>query len=482
MRTNLKILSVLLICLGISAIAGYANVGTGNSAFVVLGRLLRNATPSEPQNLTASEPAPAPADTVKVARKDYPHGEHPDDYGMDLDDPENLKHDEGEYVEKTNMYRVGTKLGDSYLSAPTLMTPEEYLKWTERKSMDAYFKQRNDSLKTTKGKSKFDFSNMHFDLGPAEKIFGPGGVQVKTQGSAEVKMGYTYSFTDNPSLSERNRKTSAFDFDEKINVSLSASVGDKMNFNLGYNTEATFDFDTKNLKLAFEGKEDDIVKKLEAGNVTFPTNSSLIRGASSLFGLRADLQFGRLYLQTVVSQKKSQSKSVSSQGGAQLSQFEIEAYNYDENRHFFLANFFHDHYDTFCSTLPNIMSGVTIKRIEVWLTNTGGSTQNTRDIVAFVDLGEHTNLQDTYWTATGNQLPSNNSNNLYSIMVNDSNNVQARWIDRTTQVLGNLNVQGMNVELEGSTDYEKIENARLLNSSEYTLNAHLGYISLKSTL
>ncbi len=478
----MKILSVLLICLGISAIAGYANVGTGNSAFVVLGRLLRNATPSEPQNLTASEPAPAPADTVKVARTDYPHGEHPDDYGMDLDDPENLKHDEGEYVEKTNMYRVGTKLGDSYLSAPTLMTPEEYLKWTERKSMDAYFKQRNDSLKTTKGKSKFDFSNMHFDLGPAEKIFGPGGVQVKTQGSAEVKMGYTYSFTDNPSLSERNRKTSAFDFDEKINVSLSASVGDKMNFNLGYNTEATFDFDTKNLKLAFEGKEDDIVKKLEAGNVTFPTNSSLIRGASSLFGLRADLQFGRLYLQTVVSQKKSQSKSVSSQGGAQLSQFEIEAYNYDENRHFFLANFFHDHYDTFCSTLPNIMSGVTIKRIEVWLTNTGGSTQNTRDIVAFVDLGEHTNLQDTYWTATGNQLPSNNSNNLYSIMVNDSNNVQARWIDRTTQVLGNLNVQGMNVELEGSTDYEKIENARLLNSSEYTLNAHLGYISLKSTL
>ncbi|MBQ9641378.1 MAG: cell surface protein SprA [Bacteroidaceae bacterium] len=455
--------------MSISTIARNLDTAKGNSAFVVSSAL-------------SPEPPTPPADTVKVKRTDYPHGEHPDNYGMDLSDPENLKHDEGEYVEKTNMYRVGTKLGDSYLSAPTLMTPEEYLRWTERRSMDAYFKQRNDSLKTTKGKSKFDFSNMHFDLGPAEKIFGPGGVQVKTQGSAEVKMGYTYSFTDNPSLSERNRKTSAFDFDEKINLSLSASVGDKMNFNLNYNTEATFDFDTKNLKLAYEGKEDDIVKLLEAGNVTFPTNSSLIRGASSLFGFRTDLQFGKLFLQTVVSQKKSQSKSVSSQGGSQLSQFEIEAYNYDENRHFFLGNYFHDRYDTFCATLPNIMSGVTIKRIEVWMTNTSGTTTNTRNILGFVDLGEHTNLQDTYWEATGSVLPSNGANNLYTIMVNDSDNVRARAIDQASTVLSNLNVQGMKVELEGSTDYEKIENARLLNSSEYTLNAHLGYISLKSTL
>ena len=445
--------------MSVGTIARNPDKARGNSAFVV-----------------------PPADTVKVKKTDYVHGEHAEEYGLDLADPENLKHDEGEYVEKTNLYRVGTKLGDNYLSAPVLMTPEEYLRWTERKSMNAYFKARNDSLKTTKGKNKFDFSNMHFDLGPAEKIFGPGGVQVKTQGSAEVKLGYNYSFTDNPSLSERNRKTTSFDFDEKINVSLSASVGDKMNFNLNYNTDATFDFDTKNLKLAYEGKEDDIVKLLEAGNVTFPTNSSLIRGSSSLFGFRTDLQFGKLFLQAVVSQKKSQSKSVSSQGGTQLSQFEIEAYDYDENNHFFLGNFFYDHYDSFCATLPNIMSGVTIKRIEVWVTNTSGVTTNTRDIVGFVDLGEHTNLQDTYWSPTGTTLPSNGANNLYSTMVNDSNNIQARYISQSSEVLSRVNIDGMQVELEGSTDYEKIENARLLNSSEYTLNAHLGYLSLRTTL
>ena len=462
----------MLLCLSISTIAS----NLANSAFSVY----MSPTPAEALAEPAAEPAPD--DSVKVKKTDYLHGEHPEDYSLDLTDPENLKHDEGEYQEKTNLYKVGTKLGDNYLSAPTLMTPEEYLKWTERKSMDAYFKMRNDSLVQTKGKSKFDFTNMHFDLGPAEKIFGPGGVQVKTQGSAELKMGYKRTFTDNPSLSERNRKNSIFDFDEKINVSLNASVGDKMNFNLNYNTEATFDFDSKNLKLAYEGKEDDIVKLIEAGNVTFPTNSSLIKGATSLFGLRTDLQFGKLKLQTVVSQKKSQSKSVSTKGGTQLTQYEIEAYNYDENRHFFLGNYFHDKYDTWCATLPNIMSGVTLKRIEVWVTNTSGVTTNTRDVVAFIDLGESTNLDNTYWTASGNLLPANSANNLYSTMVSDSDNVRARYIDQTTTVMNQLNVDGFTVALEGSTDYEKIENARLLNSSEYTLNTHLGYISLKSQL
>ncbi len=482
-RTKLKILYALLLSLSISTIAG----NLANSAFsVYMAPAPAEPAAEAPVPQPAAEPIPAPApaaeDTVRVRKTDYLHGEHAEDYSLDLADPENLKHDEGEYVDKTNMYKVGTKLGDNYLSAPTLMTPEEYLKWTERKSMDAYFKMRNDSLVQTKGKSKFDFTNMHFDLGPAEKIFGPGGVQVKTQGSAELKMGYKRTFTDNPALSERNRKNSVFDFDEKINVSLNASVGDRMNFNLNYNTDATFDFDAKNLKLSYEGKEDDIVKLIEAGNVTFPTNSSLIKGATSLFGIRTDLQFGKLKLQAVVSQKKSQSKNVSTQGGTQLTQFEIEAYNYDENRHFFLGNFFHNKYDSWCGTLPNIMSGVTLKRVEVWVTNTGGVTTNTRDVVGFIDLGESTNLDATYWTATGSQLPANGANNLYSVMVNDSSNVKARYIDQTSAVMSALNVDGFVVQLEGSTDYEKIENARLLSSSEYTLNEHLGYISLKSML
>lgn len=451
-------------------------IAIGNSAERVLGHVAQpettNRTEGTQTPLPESNGQEEDADTVKVRHTDYPHGEHPEEYALDLENPENLKQDTCEYVDKTGMFRVGTKLGDKFLTAPTLMSPQEYIKWTERKMMDRYFKSRNDSLIKTKGTSKFDFTDMKFDLGPAEKIFGPGGVQIKTQGSAELKTGLTYKFTDNPSVSEHNRRQTTFDFDEKINLSVNAKVGDKMDFNINYNTDATFDFDSKNLKLSYEGKEDEIVKLLEAGNVTFPTNSGLIRGSSSLFGFRTDLQFGKLNLQAVVSQKKSQSKTVSSQGGNQLTAFEIQAYNYEENRHFYLSQYFHDTYDKACSTLPNITSGVTINRVEVWITNTGGATENTRNIVGFVDLAEGRKISNPVWTGTGTQIPFNNANNLYQEV---ASTVGSRSMDSTSIALDRYG-------LVGGVDYEKIENARLLKSSEYTLNKHLGYISLQQTL
>ena len=84
------------------------------------------------------------------------------------------------------------------------------------------------------------------------------------------------------------------DFDEKINLNVNGKVGDKVNMNLNYNTDATFDFDSQNLKLKYDGKEDEMVRLVEAGNISFPSNNSLVQGASSLFGIRTDFQFGRL--------------------------------------------------------------------------------------------------------------------------------------------------------------------------------------------
>ena len=250
-----------------------------------------------------------------------------DSSALDLKRPENLKQTV-EYDDSANVYYVGTKIGDSYLNAPVLMSPEEYRLWVEKRALRDFFRQKNTENVENKGEDKFSFSDMHFDLGPAEKIFGPGGVRIKTQGTAELVLGVSTKDVDNPSLPIRNRKTTAFDFDEKINLNVNGKVGDKVNMNLNYNTDATFDFDTQNLKLKYEGKEDEIIKLVEGGNVSFPTNNSLVRGASSLFGLRTDMQFGRLKLQTVISQKKSSTKSVTSKGGTQTTPFEMDVADY----------------------------------------------------------------------------------------------------------------------------------------------------------
>lgn len=392
---------------------------------------------------------------------------------LDLSMPDNIKQ-EVVYDDSMNVYLVGSKIGDSYLNAPVMMTPEEYRKWSERKALGEFFKNKNSEEFERKGKEKFDFSDMHFDLGPAEKIFGPGGVRVKTQGTAELKLGVNKKNVDNPSLPQRNRNTTAFDFDEKVNLNVTGKVGDKVNMSLNYNTDATFDFDTKNIKLKYEGKEDEIIKLVEAGNVSFPSNSSLVRGASSLFGVRTDMQFGKLKLQTVVSQKKSTSKSVTSKGGKQTTPFELNVADYEENRHFFLSHYFRERYDKAMSTLPNITTGIKITRVEIWVTNKTSTTSNTRNIVALADLGEGRHVGNTIWGGQGDVAPSNSANNEYYAMTHDY--AAARDIDQTNTVLDAI------AGFTGGVDYEKVQSARLLSSSEYTVNTALGYVSLKSSL
>lgn len=391
----------------------------------------------------------------------------------DLKDPTNLSTGLF-YDENTGTYQYGTRLGDKYLYVPFYMAGDEVRRMGVQQSMRDYFRRRNNEEFQTKGKDKFDFSDMQFSLGPAEKIFGPGGVRVRTQGTAELKIGATHRFTDNPSLSERNRSVFGFDFDEKVNLSLNGKVGDKVNLDFNYNTDATFNFDTQNLKLRYEGKEDEIIKLIEAGNVSMNGNSGLIRGAQSLFGVRADMQFGRLKLQTMIAQKKSAARQVNSRGGVQLNDFEFSASEYDENRHFFLAHYFRDHYDGWMTQLPNILSGVKINRIELWVTNTSAATNNTRNLVVLTDLGEGQHIKNSHWIANAAvTVPANSANNEYATLTNTLPDV--RDITQTGALLDGIGMQG-------GEDYEKIESARLLSASEYRLNSDLGYVSLKTAL
>lgn len=388
---------------------------------------------------------------------------------LDLQRPDNMKYDVV-YNDTLNRFVIGNRMGNTWLSAPIMLTPEEYNSWTEMNERSAFFRKKNDEIYQTKGKEKFDFSDMHFDLGPAEKIFGPGGIRVRTQGSAELKLGMNKKSIDNPSLPIRNRKTTMMNFDEKINLNVNGKVGDKVNMNLNYNTDATLDYDAQNMKLKYDGKEDEIIKLVEAGNVSFPSNSSLIKGASSLFGVRTDMQFGKLKLQMVASQKKSASKSVSSRGGVQLTPFEINVADYEENRHFFLSRYFRNHYDEWMQKLPNLVTGITINRVEIWVTNKSGTTANTRNIVALTDLGEASKISNPMWTATG-LVPSNRANTEYQAMTTQY--VAARDIDQAAATLEGAG-------LVGGADFEKLESARLLSSSEYSVNTALGYVSLKT--
>ena len=363
-------------------------------------------------------------------------------------------------------------IATSYLTPPVLMTAKEYMDWSLRQSMAQYYRQRNQELFQTQGNNKFDFTDMRFSLGPAEKIFGPGGVQIKTQGSAELKIGGNMKSTDNPTLAASRRSSFGLDFDMKINMTVNAKVGDKVDMRLNYDSDATFDYDQQNLKLKYDGKEDEIIKLVEAGNVSMPSNIGLVPGVSSLFGLRTDVQFGKLKLQTVFGQKKSASKSVSGSGGSNTTSYEIEVTDYEENRHFYLAHHFRNTYDKNMRTLPTIASGVTIKRIEVWVTNKTGTTTNTRNIIALADLGEPQNIRGP-WQSNGGTVPHNRANEEYATLIS---NPGVRDISQAGNILDG------EFGLKGSFDYDKLQSAKLLSPSEYHLNAELGTLTLNTAL
>ena len=344
------------------------------------------------------------------------------------------------------------------------MTREEYMKYLRRENQIKYFRERNS---LTSGKSdlppRFILPNRKQKADPLESIFGAGGIKITSRGYIEVFAGINRNVTNNPTLPHRARVRSRFDFDADINLNINAKVGDKVNFDLKYNSDNAFDIDSRQVNLSYRGDEDDIIKNIEAGNVSMTTTNSLIDGGAALFGIKADLQFGNMFINTIFSQQNSETHTVATEGALQTTPFEFSADKYDENRHFFLDYYFRNSYDEALSKLPYVNSRITIYRLEVWVTNKQGIYDQSRNIIAFSDLGE---------SQAVNEIPQNDANPLYNQLITTYS--AARNISEASNNLPGDMISGVN--------YEKLESARLLNSEEYTLHQQLGYLSLRTPL
>lgn len=394
---------------------------------------------------------------------------------IDLDTPSNVK-TVVVYDYLTNRYLFQNRIGDRIIGVPFSMSQAEYMDYRLKQLNSGYFKKRNSLSSASNIASTsqpYSLLNIRKSNNLLEDIFGPGGIKITTQGSFELSSGIKRDVTNNPTLPERARARTTFDFNPQIQFNVNAKVGDKINFAMNYDNTAMFDFDSKQIKLAYQGDEDEIIKNIEAGNVSMSTGNSLIQGGAALFGIKSDLQFGKLRVGTVISQQESESKTVSSNGSVQTTPFEIGADQYDENRHFFLGFYFRDSYDKALEKLPFIQSSVLITRMEVWVTNKRGNYDQARNIIAFADMAEHNNIHNPFWNPAGTTpVPHNEANNLYPRMVSDY--APIRDISLTGSILP------QNIEI--GQDYEKVENARLLSSNEYTFQPQLGYISLRTPL
>ena len=396
--------------------------------------------------------------------------------GLFMNQPSNFNF-QTTYNPETNQYLIQQRLGEYNFGIPKVLTFEEFQKYNFDKSISDYWNKRSKD-RSSQQNSRMGLPKLYIPGQAFDKVFGGNSVDIRPQGSAELIFGLKINRLDNPSLTEEQRRTTTFDFQEKIQMNVIGKIGDKLKLTTNFNTEATFDFEN-NMKLEYTGYEDEIVKKIEVGNVSLPLNGSLITGSQSLFGFKTQMQFGRTTITGILSQQKSTMSEIEVSGGAQTSEFDIYADQYEANKHFFLAHYFKENYDQALSQLPFVNSPVNITKVEVWITNKTGTTNDTRNIVSFLDLGETTgNIFNTQFTlSNGGSFPDNDAaNDMYQSLTNQFNGI------RDINDVNNVFSSQIGIGFLNGQDYEKLERARKLTESEYTIHPQLGYISLNQAL
>lgn len=418
------------------------------------------------------------------------------------------------YDPVTNRYIYTNKFDGFNITYPIILTPDQYQELVLRESMREYFQEKSNAIdgKGTEEQQKNLLPRYYVNSSFFETLFGGNTIDIKPQGSVELDLGIRYTKQDNPSISPRNRQTFTFDFDQRISMSLQGKVGTRLAVNANYDTESTFAFQNL-IKLEYTPTEDDIIQKIEVGNVSFPLSNSLVRGAQSLFGVKMALQFGKTTVTGIFSEQKSQTKTITAQGGGTIQEFQLFALDYDADRHFFLSQYFRNLYDYSLREYPQIYSRVQITRIELWVTNRqnriNATENNARNIIAVQDLGE-SRLQKPTPNGTGaditdetvgfmplapaaasffdteegggqfNLPPDNSNNKLDPEKIGTPDGWLAPSVREIVTVSDASFTNGL-VASEGR-DYSKLENARKLTATEYTYHPQLGYISLNQKL
>lgn len=390
---------------------------------------------------------------------------YPSRNAFDLSDTAFVKRNV-EYDPVTRQYYSVEKIGNRYYRTPMTFSMKEFLALQGRKDEAEYFRKRANTLinlNRRNARPAFGFSPDWMN-----RITGNGKVEIRPSGYVDIAAGYQGQNIKNPTLPERARKNGGFDFNMNAQLQVDANIGDKIKLPINYNTQATFDFENQ-LKLDYQGKEDEIMKLFQAGNVNFTSKGTLIPGAQSLFGIKSQLQFGKLFVTGVLANQRSQRQTLGLQGGSASQTFNLRADEYEENRHFLMAQYFRRNYNRAMRELPLVRSNFQIQRVEVWVTNRTGATTDTRDVVAFMDLGEDSSVK---WNGVPGSLPANGANALYNAVINTPNSRNSTQVQSIlTNTLG----------LRPVEEFEKTF-ARKLQPGDFYFNPQIGFLSLNQQL
>ncbi len=314
-------------------------------------------------------------------------------------------------------------------------------------------------------------------------IFGKNELDLRVNGQADIKAGFDYRKSDQQvALTGRASQLNP-DFKQDLRLGITGTIGDKLRIDVNYDSNNQFDYQNQ-IKLQYTGYEDEIIQKIEAGNVFLQTPSSLIRGGQSLFGIKSEFQVGGLYLTTVMSQQEGQSNSLNIEGGSETTPFDLKPTDYDEDVHFFVSYYFRNRWEDALSDPPNIRVANGFERIaelELWkLQPTTPEEENVRQAVALVDLGEDPRLLEEANAFTEAILPdplTDQYGDRGEPVNPDELDTQLRDGQKAAPASYLEDVKGLTGPDFQVGRFKKLERGR-----DYTVDEVLGYVTLKQRL
>lgn len=309
-------------------------------------------------------------------------------------------------------------------------------------------------------------------------IFGANEVDLRVNGTADIHAGFDYRKSDQQVSITGKPSQLDPEFKQDLSLGITGTIGDKLRINVNYDSRNQFDFQNQ-LKLEYTGYEDEIVQKIEAGNVFLQTPSSLIRGGQSLFGIKSEFQLGGVRLTTVMSQQEGQSNSLNIEGGSEQTEFDLRPTDYDEATHFFLSYYFRNRFEDALSDPPNIRVANGFERIteiEVWkLMPTRPEEENVRQVVAMVDLGEAQEVLSQANEYSQERLPGND--------IDQYDDADGGEID--TELRDGDAAPGSYLETVknlSSSDFQVGKFKRLERGRDYDVDEVLGYVTMRQRI
>lgn len=368
--------------------------------------------------------------------------------------------------DSADTYQVFHKISGIDVSVPQIFNFEEFAvaKKTDQKKQISYKLIREGIAENESGRGLLDFS-LQIPGGESSvfsTIFGKPEVNLRVNGSANMNVGVSIQNVDDPNLDEDLRRRIDPTFNQNLQLNIQGTIGDKLTIATDWDTERQFDYQNR-LSIVYEGYEDEIIKRIEMGNVSMETGNSLIRGGTSLFGIKSIAELGSLRLTSVISQQKGESNAQTISGGSQEQEILIRPAQYQNDRNFFIDFYNRQQFELNVSDPQQLGQAYQISDLRVWISEPQINTTDAEAVraAAFVDLGVVLNPDSTYG------LPSEDRDSIADSLLEENR-------ENTSASATDFNVSG--------NDFYNGYFRPLREGADYTVNKTLGYITLNRNL